>query len=114
MYNCVSMRKNGEQAIIEGVLERIIFFNEENCFCIASLRPSDPSYRENVTISGIMPAVQCGETVLVKGEWTNHPAYGARINVKEFESRLPSNVYGIEKYLGSGLVDGIGPVYAKK
>lgn len=114
MYNCVSMRKNGEQAILEGVLERIIFFNEENCFCIASLRPSDPSYKENVTISGIMPAVQCGETVLVKGEWTNHPAYGARINVKEFESRLPSNVYGIEKYLGSGLVDGIGPVYAKK
>ena len=114
MYNCVSMRKNGEQAILEGVLERIIFFNEENCFCIASLRPSDPSYKENVTISGIMPAVQCGETVLVKGEWTKHPAYGARINVKEFESRLPSNVYGIEKYLGSGLVDGIGPVYAKK
>ena len=106
--------RDGEQVALEGVLERIVFFNDENCFCIASLRPSDPSYRENVTISGIMPAVQCGETVAVKGEWVSHPAYGARINVKSFESRLPSNIYGIEKYLGSGLVDGIGKVYAKK
>ena len=60
--------RDGEQVALEGVLERIVFFNDENCFCIASLRPSDPSYRENVTISGIMPAVQCGETVAVKGE----------------------------------------------
>lgn len=108
------MRNSGEPVSLEGVLERIVFFNEENCFCIASLRPSDPSYRESVTVSGIMPAVQCGETVLVRGEWASHPSYGARINVREFESRLPSNVYGIEKYLGSGLVEGIGPAYAKK
>ena len=107
------MRNSGEPVSLEGVLERIVFFNEENCFCIASLRPSDPSYRENVTVSGIMPAVQCGETVLVRGEWAAHPSYGARINVREFESRLPSNVYGIEKYLGSGLVEGIGRVREK-
>ena len=50
------MRNSGEPVSLEGVLERIVFFNEENCFCIASLRPSDPSYRESVTVSGIMPA----------------------------------------------------------
>lgn len=107
-------QRHADLVSLEGVLERIIFFNEENCFCIASMLPSDPKYKDNVTISGILPAVQCGETILVKGEWTSHPTYGARINVKEFESRLPSNVFGMEKYLGSGLVDGIGPIYAKK
>lgn len=108
------MRRSGEQVAIEGVVERIIFFNEENCYCIASVKQYEKNAKGTITISGIMPALQCGETIKVKGEWTSHHSYGVRINVKEFESRLPSSVYGIEKFLGSGLVDGIGPVYARK
>lgn len=99
---------------MEGVVERIIFFNEENFFCIASLRPTGRGAKKNlVTIAGALPAIQCGETVEVEGEWRTS-AYGSQIKVRNFKSRLPSEIYGIEKYLGSGLVDGIGPVYAKK
>lgn len=98
---------------IEGVVERIIFFNEENFFCIASLRPSRGKSAAPITIAGVMPSLQCGETVEVEGDWKTS-SYGRQFKVKNFTSRLPSEIYGIEKFLGSGLVDGIGPVYAKK
>lgn len=100
---------------IEGVIERIVFFNDENFYCIASMRPtSKGAPRGTVTITGTMPSLQCGETVLVKGEWTKHSNYGRQIKVSSFESRLPSGVYGLEKFLGSGLIEGIGPGYAKR
>ena len=98
-----------------GVVERIVFFNEENFYCIASLKVrSKNGTSESITITGIMPSLQCGETIDVVGEWSRHSSYGRQIKVKSFESRLPSGVYGIEKYLGSGLIDGIGPTYAKR
>ena len=87
----------GTDVKMEGVVERIVFFNDENGYCIAALKPTGrgaPS--ENITITGVMPALQCGETVLVSGEWLKHPSYGAQIKVKSFESRLPSEIYGIE------------------
>lgn len=100
---------------ITGVVERIVFFNEENFYCIASLKVrSKNGTSESITITGIMPSLQCGETIDVVGEWSRHSSYGRQIKVKAFESRLPSGVYGIEKYLGSGLIDGIGPTYAKR
>ena len=99
---------------IVGVVERIIFFNEENHYCIASMRPTGKNAKNTpITIAGTMPALQCGETVEVVGQWRNS-AYGSQIKVAKFSSRLPSEVYGIEKFLGSGLVDGIGAGYAKK
>ncbi len=66
-----------------------------------------------ITIAGTMPSLRCGETVEVRGQWRNSP-YGRQIKVLDFSSRLPSEVYGIEKFLGSGLVEGIGATYAKK
>ena len=104
---------------VEGVVERIVFFNDETCYCIAVLRPSrgiSGSGRavEPITITGVMPSIQCGETLEILGQWSRHKLYGAQIRVKKFESRLPSEVYGMEKFLGSGLVEGIGKTYAKK
>lgn len=100
---------------ISGVVERIVFFNDENFYCIATLKVRDKSgASRNATITGIMPSLQCGETIDAVGEWTRHSSYGAQFKVKSFESRLPSGVYGIEKFLGSGLIDGIGPTYAKR
>ena len=100
---------------VEGVVERIVYFNDDTCYCIAVMKPtSRTEKKESITITGVMPAVQCGETVLVKGIWSRHPQYGAQIKVREFESRLPSGVYGIEKYLGSGLINGVGRKYAKR
>lgn len=100
---------------LTGVLERIIFFNEENHYTIAELRPETAkSAEDRVTIVGPLPGVQCGETLELTGEWTKHAQHGAQFKVAGFRSELPSSVYGIRKYLGSGLVPGIGKVYANK
>jgi len=112
-----------------GVLERIIFFNEENHYTIAELRPENggtgqgprtpPSSAAEdsspkVTIVGALPGVECGETLHLRGEWTHHTQHGPQFRIAEFESQLPASVYGIRKYLGSGLVPGIGKVYSNK
>jgi len=99
-------------ATLTGVLERIIFFNEENHYTIAELKPEKGT--ETVTITGPLPGVQCGETLELAGEWTRHAQHGAQFKIASFKSALPSSVYGIRKYLGSGLVPGIGKVYANK
>lgn len=97
---------------LNGVLERIIFFNEENHYCIGEFRPNDT--RNNITITGSLPSVQCGETLELHGTWSDHPKHGKQFKIAHFKSTLPSSVYGIRKYLGSGLVPGIGKVYAEK
>jgi exodeoxyribonuclease V alpha subunit len=110
---------------LTGVLERIIFFNEDNHYTIAELKPEagrgvpsapapPPGETDRVTITGPLPGVQCGETLQLTGEWTRHAQHGAQFKVTSFKSELPSSVYGIRKYLGSGLVPGIGKVYANK
>lgn len=100
---------------LTGVLERIIFFNEENHYTIAELKPDNAQGGDaRVTITGPLPGVQCGETLQLTGEWTKHAQHGAQFKVTAFKSELPSSVYGIRKYLGSGLVPGIGKVYANK
>ncbi len=100
---------------LTGVLERIIFFNEENHYTIAEFRPDSAEGKDaKVTITGPLPGVQCGETLHLRGTWTKHAQHGDQFKIDSFRSELPSSVYGIRKYLGSGLVDGIGKVYANK
>jgi exodeoxyribonuclease V alpha subunit len=109
-------------ATLTGVLERIIFLNEENHYTIAEFRPDVPPAQraeakarpELVTIVGALPGVECGETLHLAGEWTRHAQHGAQFKIVKFKSELPASVYGIRKYLGSGLVPGIGKVYANK
>ena len=90
---------------LQGVLERIIYFNEENNYCIAELKPDQS--KEKVTVVGMLPGVQCGETLRIQGTWTNHPSHGTQFKFTKFKSKLPASVYGIRKYLGSGLVKGV-------
>jgi exodeoxyribonuclease V alpha subunit len=97
---------------LAGVLERIIFLNEENHYTIAEFRREDTD--EKVTIVGPLPGVQCGETLHLRGSWTRHSQHGDQFKIETFTSELPSSVHGIRKYLGSGLVPGIGKVYANK
>lgn len=96
---------------LTGVLERIIFLNEENHYTIAEFRPDDG---EKITIVGPLPGAQCGETLHLRGTWAKHAQHGSQFKVDSFKAELPSSVYGIRKYLGSGLVEGIGKVYANK
>ena len=97
---------------ITGVLERIIYFNEENAYCVAEVQTSDS--KQSVTVLGPLPGVQCGETLKLNGGWTRHPQHGDQFKIANFKSQLPASVHGIRKYLGSGLIHGIGKSYAKK
>ena len=97
---------------LAGVLERVIFLNAENAYTIAEFRREDTD--EKVVIVGPLPGVQCGETLRLTGRWTRHREHGDQFRVETFTSELPSSVHGIRRYLGSGLVHGIGKVYANK
>jgi exodeoxyribonuclease V alpha subunit len=96
-----------------GVLEKIVYSNEENHYLVGYLRVEDEKSR-SITIAGNLPGIQCGETLEVSGQWKNHPKFGLQFTVSEFKSKLPASSYGIRKYLGSGLVKGIGKTYANK
>ncbi len=97
---------------LTGVLERIIFHNEENHYTIAEFRSDEND--QKTTIVGPLPGAQCGETLHLRGQWTKHAQHGDQFKVDSFKAELPSSVYGIRKYLGSGLVPGVGKVYANK
>ncbi len=94
----------GNEKLI-GVLERIKYSNDEDGFMIADLRPENA--KEVVTIVGKFPGVQCGESLRIDGIWTRHPTHGPQFKASGFQSELPASVYGIRKYLGSGLVKGV-------
>ena len=97
---------------LEGILERIIYFNEETSFTVARLQV-DKS-QELVTIVGNMSCPTPGETLRLKGEWITNPKFGRQFRVESCLSVLPATLTGIEKYLGSGLVKGIGPIMAQR
>ncbi len=97
---------------LSGYVENIVFTNDENGFTVAKLKES---HKKTLTcIVGNMASVQPGESLLCQGEWANHPTFGKQFIVNSFIAKAPCDVIGIQKYLESGLVKGIGPVYAKK
>lgn len=97
---------------LTGTVERITYHNEETGYTVARLTPESKDY--TVTVVGNMLGVNVGETVRVSGSWTVHPQYGRQFKAEKVETVLPATVAGIEKYLGSGLIKGIGPVTAKR
>ena len=99
-------------ADLKGQIERITYTNDENNYTIAKLKVY--GYRKLVTIAGNLLSPSPGEIIKMKGEWVNHPKYGEQFKVVHYKTMLPASVYGIEKYLGSGLIKGIGPVMAKR
>lgn len=102
---------SGAETTLSGVVDRIVWLDEEKGFTIAELAAEDGS---RTMVLGNLAGVQCGETVDVTGSWERHPQHGAQLRVRSFASRLPSSVHGIRKYLGSGLIHGVGKVYADK
>ncbi|MBW1868093.1 MAG: ATP-dependent RecD-like DNA helicase [Deltaproteobacteria bacterium] len=97
---------------LEGQIERITYTNEENGFTIAKLKVYGRP--DLVTVVGNLMAPTPGEILKLKGEWTNHPKYGQQFKIIHYKTTVPASVYGIQKYLGSGLIKGIGPVMAKR
>jgi len=97
---------------LQGQIERITYINEENRFTIAKVKV--PGQRGLATVVGNFMALTPGEVLTMKGEWTHHPRYGKQFKISHFKSQVPASVYGIRKYLGSGLIQGIGPVMAAR
>jgi exodeoxyribonuclease V alpha subunit len=95
---------------LTGQIERITFTNEENGFTIAKVKV--PGRRDLVTAVGTLMAPMPGEILDMKGEWTHHSKFGEQFKVLEYRTKVPATVYGIRKYLGSGLIKGLGPVMA--
>ena len=97
---------------IEGQVERVTFFNEQNGFAV--LRVKVRGQRELVTVLGALPAVNGGEWVQAGGDWVRDPQHGLQFRADTLRASAPNSREGIEKYLGSGMIKGIGPVLAKK
>lgn len=97
-------------ADLEGRIERITYTNEENGYTVAKLKVY--GQRDLVNIVGNIITPMPGEGIKMKGEWVNHPKYGEQFKIVQYKTTTPASVYGIRKYLGSGLIKGIGPVMA--
>ena len=99
-------------ADLRGQIERITYSNDENSYTVARIKVY--GRKELVTVIGNIVNPTPGEILSMKGEWGNHPKYGEQFKIAYCESAAPATVHGIEKYLGSGLIKGIGPVMAKR
>jgi exodeoxyribonuclease V alpha subunit len=100
-------------AVLEGVLERITYANEENGYTVARV-DTGRGGGELLTVVGSLLGAQVGESLRMEGRWGSHPQYGRQFTVENYTTVLPATVQGIRRYLGSGLVKGIGPVFADR
>jgi len=94
------------------VVERITYQNQENGYSVIKCKAK--GFADLVTVIGNMPDVHVGSVLSLGGSWRVDKKYGRQFSVETFEETLPATVYGIEKYLGSGLIKGIGPKFAKQ
>ncbi|KXG74880.1 ATP-dependent RecD-like DNA helicase [Thermotalea metallivorans] len=108
----MSFKKGLAMEYISGIVERITYQNEENGFCVIKIRSK--GFSELVSVVGNLAAVNVGSAIRLKGEWKMDSKYGKQFVAIDYRETVPATVAGIEKYLGSGLIKGIGPVYAKK
>jgi exodeoxyribonuclease V alpha subunit len=97
---------------LAGLVERVTFHNEDNGFCV--LRVKVRGHRDLVTVTGHAASIAAGEFVQMNGIWTNDRTHGLQFRASFLKASPPTTLEGIERYLGSGMIRGIGPVYAKK
>ena len=94
-----------------GSVERILFQNQENGYAVFILKMSAT---QEIVATGAIAQLQAGQQVTISGTWVHHPKFGKQFAITQCSVQLPTSVVGIEKYLGSGLIKGIGKVYAQK
>ncbi|MFD7501098.1 ATP-dependent RecD-like DNA helicase [Streptomyces sp. NPDC059850] len=100
-------------AVVEGVLERITYANEENGYTVARV-DTGRGAGDLLTVVGSLLGAQPGESLRMEGRWGSHPQYGKQFTVENYQTVLPATVQGIRRYLGSGLIKGIGPRIADR
>src|SRR5207245_7670286 len=104
--------ESSTQEVLAGLVERVTFHNAENGFCV--LRAKARGHRDLVTIVGHAAVISAGEWITATGEWVNDRTHGQQFRAKFLKTSAPTSVDGIERYLASGMIRGVGPVYAKK
>ncbi|WKD34589.1 SF1B family DNA helicase RecD2 [Streptomyces xanthophaeus] len=100
-------------AVVDGVLERITYANEESGYTVARVDTGRGS-GDLLTVVGSLLGAQPGESLRMEGRWGSHPQYGKQFTVENYRTVLPATIQGIRRYLGSGLIKGIGPKIAER
>src|SRR5271154_6913358 len=98
--------------VLAGLVDRVTFHNSDNGFCV--LRVKARGQRDLTTVLGHAAMISAGEFVQASGSWINDRTHGVQFRASFLKATAPTTAEGIEKYLGSGMIRGIGPVYAKK
>src|SRR6266702_4606031 len=98
--------------VLAGLVERVTYHNAENGFCV--LRAKARGHRDVVTVVGHAATISAGEWITASGEWVNDHTHGQQFKARFLRTSPPTSADGIEKYLSSGMIRGVGPVYAKK
>ena len=108
------MNKNHQQQFeyLDGTVERITYHNEDNGFCVLKLKSK--GQKDLITVTGIAPSLFVGEEIKVQGHWFNNLNYGLEFKANFIRFIPPNSLEGIKKYLGSGLIKGIGSHFANK
>ncbi len=96
---------------LQGTLERVTFYSSETCYLVGRLKVKGA--RELLTIVGVLPNPVAGEILDLQGQWTQHSEYGRQFKIEKFTRVVPGTAAGIERYLASGVIRGIGPATAK-
>jgi exodeoxyribonuclease V alpha subunit len=99
-------------ATLEAVLERITYANQETGYTVARVATNRSS--DLLTVVGPLLGAQPGESLRLQGRWASHPQYGRQFQVETYQTMLPATIQGIRRYLGSGLIKGIGPKMAER
>jgi len=100
-----------ETEILQGIVDRVIYQNQENGFAVFVVQVSA---KNSVTVKGHVPTINAGEQVVLSGVWNMHQKFGKQFDARSCEKQAPTSILGLKKYLGSGLIKGIGPVYGDK
>ena len=106
------LESSSAQEVLAGLVERVTYHNAENGFCV--LRAKARGHRDVVTVVGHAASIAAGEWIIASGEWTNDRTHGQQFKARFLRTSPPTSAEGIEKYLSSGMIRGVGPVYAKK
>jgi exodeoxyribonuclease V alpha subunit len=104
--------ENQSQEVLAGLVERVTYHNVENGFCV--LRAKGRGHRDVVTVVRHAATIAAGEWITASGEWINDRTHDQQFKARFLRTSPPSSADGIEKYLSSGMIRGIGPAYAKK
>jgi len=113
MVGCMSLQHESlTQEVLAGLVERVTYHNAENGFCV--LRARARGHRDVVTVVGHAATIAAGEWITASGAWINDRTHGQQFKARFLRTSPPTSADGIEKYLSSGMIRGVGPVYAKR